>query len=142
VRSLRIDPTDSTPIWSQIEEGIRRLVSSSSLPPGGAVPSVRDLARELRVNPATVAKAYQRLADAGVLTVRRGEGTYVADRPPVLSRADRSKTLRGAAATYAALASSIGASEGEASDELASAWRTYGKPEGAAARGTGRKEDR
>ena len=69
---LRIDPTDATPIWSQIEEGLRRLVASGALAPGAVVPSVRDLARELRINPATVAKAYQRLTDAGVLTVRRG----------------------------------------------------------------------
>ena len=43
-------------------------------------PPAPDLARELRVNPATVAKAYQRLTEAGVLTVRRGEGTFVAER--------------------------------------------------------------
>jgi GntR family transcriptional regulator len=54
---LRIDPSDATPIWSQIEEGLRRLVASGALGPGAVVPSVRDLARELRVNPATVAKA-------------------------------------------------------------------------------------
>ena len=99
---LRIDPADATPIWSQIEEGLRRLVASGALAPGAAVPSVRDLARDLRINPATVAKAYQRLTEAGVLTVRRGDGTYVADstagdeqgerhgssaRPPFASRA-------------------------------------------------------
>jgi len=70
---LRIDPSDATPIWSQIEEGIRRLVATGSWKPGGPVPSVRDLASELRINPATVARGYQRLTEAGILVVRRGE---------------------------------------------------------------------
>ena len=81
-RGLQVNPSDATPIWSQIEEGVRRLVASGALAAGSAVPSVRELARDLRVNPATVAKAYQRLTDAGVLSVRRGEGTFVAQTPP------------------------------------------------------------
>jgi len=123
VRTLHVDPSDSTPIWSQIEEGIRRLVASRALPPGASVPSVRDLARELSINPATVAKAYQRLTDAGVLVVRRGEGTYVAEKPPAFSRGERERTLKQGASRYASLASTIGADVHEASAELASVWR-------------------
>src|SRR6476660_1875697 len=123
MRALNVDPSDSTPIWSQIEEGLRRLVASSALPAGAAVPSVRDLAKELRVNPATVAKAYQRLADAGVLTVRRGEGTYVADAPPAMGRVERAKTLQEAASRYASVGMTIGAEKPEAVRELESAWR-------------------
>ncbi|HEY0787917.1 MAG TPA: GntR family transcriptional regulator, partial [Thermoanaerobaculia bacterium] len=73
---LQINPTDSVPIWKQIEEEVRRLVALGAFKPGTAVPSVRELAQRLRINPATVAKAYQRLTDAGVLAVRRGEGTF------------------------------------------------------------------
>ena len=120
---LRIDPADPTPIWSQIEDGVRRLVASGALKPGTAVPSVRDLARELRINPATVAKAYQRLADAGVLEVRRGSGTYVADSPPSLPRAERAKQLREAATRYASLAVTLGVSRDEAAEALESAWQ-------------------
>jgi GntR family transcriptional regulator len=87
---------------------------------------VRDLARELRVNPATVAKAYQRLADAGVLTVRRGEGTFVSETAPAMGRTERSRTLRDGAIRYASLASTIGASQEEASEELRAAWRLFG----------------
>src|SRR5512143_183995 len=99
-RTLSIDPTSSTPIWSQIEEGIRRLIAAGSLPAGEPVPSVRDLARELRVNPATVSKAYQRLADARILTVRRGEGTFVSDSAPEMGRMERGRTLREGAKRY------------------------------------------
>lgn len=120
--NLRIDPSDATPIWSQIEEGIRRLVASRALKPGAAVPSVRDLASELRVNPATVAKGYQRLTEAGILTVRRGDGTYVADAPPAMSRSEKSRILREAAVRYASLAATLGITEDEAADALRAAW--------------------
>jgi GntR family transcriptional regulator len=120
---LRIDPTDPTPIWSQIEEGMRRLVASGALKPGTLVPSVRDLARDLRINPATAAKAYQRLAEAGVLEVRRGDGTYVADTPPSLPRAERAKQLREAATRYASLAVTLGVSRAEADEALDAAWQ-------------------
>lgn len=119
---LRIDPADATPIWSQIEDGMRRLVASGALEPGAAVPSVRDLARELRINPATVAKAYQRLTETGVLTVRRGDGTYVADKPPAMSKAERTRLLRDAAVRYASLAATLGVSIAEAAEAVEAAW--------------------
>ena len=125
---IRIDPADATPIWSQIEESLRRLVASGALKPGAAVPSVRDLARDLNVNPATVAKAYQRLTEAGVLAVRRGEGTYVSDAPPAMSRAERTRILRDAAVRYASLAATLGADEKEAAEVFAAAWKKGGKP--------------
>jgi GntR family transcriptional regulator len=120
---LRIDPTDATPIWSQIEEGLRRLVASGALAPGAAVPSVRDLARELRINPATVAKAYQRLTEAGVLTVRRGDGTYVAEKPPAMGKPERTRLLREGAVRFASLAATLGVSPEEAIDAVEAAWK-------------------
>jgi GntR family transcriptional regulator len=120
-RILHIDPADAAPIWRQIEEGLQRLVASGSLSPGSPVPSVRDLAKELRVNPATVAKAYQRLSDAGVFAVKRGEGTFVADSPPVMRKTERSRALHEAAIRYAVVATTIGATGDEAVRELRSA---------------------
>src|ERR1043165_4342433 len=119
---LRIDPGDPRPIWRQIEESVRHLVAAGTLPPGTAVPSVRDLARDLRVNPATVSKAYQRLADAGVLEGRRGDGTYVSTTAPSLSRGQRSRALREAALRYASVAATFGAARDEALEELRAAW--------------------
>ncbi len=122
-RALTVDPSDATPIWSQIEEGVRYLVASRALAAGKPVPSVRDLARDLSVNPATVAKAYQRLTEAGILTVKRGEGTFVADSPPPMPRGQRHRTLREGATRFASLAVTIGASSEEATEELKSAWQ-------------------
>jgi GntR family transcriptional regulator len=124
---LHVDPAAAAPLWSQIEEGLRRLVASGALSAGQAVPSVRDLARDLRVNPATVSKAYQRLTDAGVLEVRRGDGTYVSAAPPALPRAERARALREGAMRYASLAATFGASRDDAIDELRAAWTELGR---------------
>ncbi len=106
---LRIDPSDAIPIWKQIEEGVHRLIATGSLGPNDPVSSVRELARELRVNPLTVSKAYRRLADAGVLTVRRGEGTYVSAQPPTMAADERRVKLRDAARRYAGTARTLSA---------------------------------
>lgn len=120
---LRIDTSDPRPIWRQIEEGVTNQVASGALAAGDAVPSVRDLARELRVNPATVAKAYQRLSDAGLLETRRGDGTYVAEAPPELTRRQRRERMVEAARRLAAVAAALGADRAEAAAALEEAWK-------------------
>src|SRR3981081_1787087 len=113
-----INSTDPAPIWRQIEEGVRRLIALGALQPGASVPSVRDLAKDLRVNPNTVARAYQRLTEGGVLSVRRGEGTYVADEPAVQRKAERKAALRGAAPRLGSTSIAVGASLDDAVEEL------------------------
>jgi GntR family transcriptional regulator len=129
-QALRVDPKDSVPIWRQIEEGMRRLVACGSLRPTGPVPSVRDLARDLGVNPMTVSKAYQRLTEQGVFEVRRGEGTFVASAPPSVGRAERGRTLKAAALRYASLAATLGASEEEARVAVTEAWSSLTRRSG------------
>lgn len=124
--ALKVNPADAVPIWKQIEEGIRRLVATGALAPGGAVPSVRELAKGLQVNPATVAKAYQRLMDAGIVEVRRGEGTFVRRDLPSLSAAERRGALRDGAVRYASLAVTLGAERQEAVAEVERAWGGMG----------------
>lgn len=117
-----INPSDPAPIWRQIEEGVRRLIALGALQPGASVPSVRDLAKDLRVNPNTVARAYQRLAEGGVLSVKRGEGTYVADEPPQPKKAARNEALRDAANRYASTAIAVGSALEDAVDEVETAF--------------------
>lgn len=119
---LKVDATLPVPIWSQIEDGVRHLVASRVLEPGDPLPSVRDLARDQRINPNTVAKAYQRLADAGVLETRRGEGTFVAEKPPALPAGERDRVLREAASRYASFASTVGATRTDALGAVQAAW--------------------
>ena len=119
---IRVDPTLPTPLWSQIEEAVRHLVASGALRPRDALPSVRDLAREQRINPNTVAKAYQRLAEAGLLETRRGEGTFVAERPPAMPAAEKARLLREGATRYSSLAVNLGVTRAEATAALETAW--------------------
>ena len=120
--ALHVDPRDAVPIWRQIEEGVQRLVASRSLAKGAGMPSVRDLAKELRVNPATVSKAYQRLVDAGILVVKRGEGTFVAEDAPAMRAKERGLLLRDGALKYASLALTAGAPRTQAETALDEAW--------------------
>lgn len=111
---ININPRDAVPIWKQIEQEIRRLVAIGRLSPGEAVPSVREVSKDLRVNPATVQKAYQRLCDEGLLAVRRGEGTFVDGQVQKVDGEHRREELREAAVRYASLAATIGATVAEA----------------------------
>lgn len=106
---IPVQPTDPRPIWNQIEEALRRLLASGSLAPGDSVPSVRELATDLRVNPATVSKAYQRLVGAGFLEVRRGDGTYVSAAPPAVRKSEQTRVIRQAAMNFASVVITHGA---------------------------------
>ncbi len=121
-RFLEVDPSAAAPIWCQIEDGMRRLVASGRMPAGSAVPSVRELAKALRVNPATVSKAYRRLTDAGLLMVRRGEGTFVADLSRVTLDEERQRLLERGAAAFIRVAASVGASRSEATRSVEEGW--------------------
>jgi GntR family transcriptional regulator len=69
------------PIYRQLVEQVQRLAAGRQLMPGDAMPSVRDVAQSLALNPMTVSKAYAILEMEGVLTRRRGLGMFVADTP-------------------------------------------------------------
>ena len=122
LRFLDVDTTAATPIWRQIEDGVRRHVASGRLPVGTAVPSVRELARALRINPATVSKAYRRLTDAGLLTVRRGDGTFVAELPAGDRKEERQRLLADGAAAFSGVARAVGAGRREALRAVEKAW--------------------
>jgi GntR family transcriptional regulator len=71
----------SEPIYRQLVEQARRLIAGGQLAPGDAMPSVREIAQALALNPMTVSKAYGMLELEGALTRRRGMGMTVADAP-------------------------------------------------------------
>jgi GntR family transcriptional regulator len=82
---VNLDPRDARPLFLQIKDEVRRALVVGTLRAEDPVPSVRELASQLVVNPRTVLQAYRELEREGVLYVRRGQGTFVA--PDV--RADR-----------------------------------------------------
>jgi DNA-binding transcriptional regulator YhcF (GntR family) len=78
---LRVNRESSVPVHVQLKTQIRHLIMTGSLKPGSQVPTVRQLAGFLRINPNTAAKALAELQQDGYLESRSGRGTFVADRP-------------------------------------------------------------
>ena len=92
---LTVDHRHPTPLYAQLEQGIRGAIGAGRLPPGAQLPTVRQLAVELKVNANTVARVYADLERAGVLETRRGVGTFVAAAQPALgSKRGRENELK------------------------------------------------
>jgi GntR family transcriptional regulator len=90
-----ITPGSTEPIYRQLVEQVRRLVAGGQMAPGDELPSVREVAQALAVNPMTVSKAYSLLEAEGLLVRRRGLGMLVAERPrSARSAAERTALLR------------------------------------------------
>ena len=90
---IHISPSDGVPIYLQIMNQVKYLVSSGRLEPGEELPPIRVLAEKLVVNPNTVARAYRELEMAGVVVKRRTNGTYVSDTRLRLPRHERIKLV-------------------------------------------------
>lgn len=93
----QIDPSSGTPIYRQLADQVRQAVASGVLRAGDRLPSVRDLAAELAVNPNTIAKAYQELEREGVIETPRGKGSFIADRDHIASADERLRQFAEAA---------------------------------------------
>jgi GntR family transcriptional regulator len=91
---LSIDPADGLPIYEQVVRQIVFAIAGSALLPNELVPSVRELARELAINPNTVARAYRDLQEAGVLNPVRGTGLAVAAEAAARCRQWRREMIR------------------------------------------------
>jgi GntR family transcriptional regulator len=91
---LDLNAADDRPIYGQIAERVKFAVAGGVLRPGDLVPSVRELSKQLVVNPNTVARAYRDLQTEGLLESVRGMGLQVADEAPVRCRAARRELVR------------------------------------------------
>ncbi len=93
---IAIEPESKVPIYVQIEEQVRAMVAAGQLRPGDQLPTIRQLATDLRVNYNTVARAYLDLDRDGVITTQRGRGTFVSGVPDEEEMAHlREEQLRG-----------------------------------------------
>ena len=110
---LIISSVSGEPIYEQIKNQIRSAVMSGELEAGEALPSLRKLAKELRVSVLTVTRAYNELADEGVVQNLQGKGTFVMDKGNELMRRQLETQVREnlAEAIRAAKASDIALSE-------------------------------
>ena len=78
---ISLDPRDATPIYAQLERGLRAAIATGRLRPGDQLPTVRELAVDLRINANTVARVYAELERAGVIQTKRGVGSFVNATP-------------------------------------------------------------
>ena len=76
---IQLNYRDSKPIYEQIKEGLRRLVVTGALSVGEKLPSVRELASQLAINPNTIQRAYRELENEGYIYTLVGKGTFVAE---------------------------------------------------------------
>src|SRR6059036_909524 len=78
---VTIDSGDPTPIYAQLERGFRAAIATNRLRPGDQLPTVRQLAVDLKINANTVARVYAELERAGVIETKRGVGSFITATP-------------------------------------------------------------
>jgi len=109
-----LEPRDPTPIYAQLDRGLRAAIATGRLRAGDQLPTVRQLAVELQVNANTVARVYAELERAGVLETRRGVGSFVAAASHDARPADaKARALRAFATRVLADAAAAGFSGDE-----------------------------
>lgn len=91
---LHIVATNGVPVYEQIARQIAFLIADETLPPGDMIPSVRQLARDLAINPNTVARAYRHLQDLQVVETLSGTGLQVTAQGPAICRQERAAWIR------------------------------------------------
>lgn len=107
--NLRVDFRSPAPIYAQIVEQIQQQVRAGLLKPGDQLPTVRQLAAELRVNFNTIARAYRILDESGLISTQQGRGTYIWSPPEAEENTTvRRRTLQELAQSYAAQALALG----------------------------------
>jgi GntR family transcriptional regulator len=121
---FNVSTSDPMPLYAQLERAIRHAIAIEKLRVGEQLPTVRQLAVELRINANTVAKVYAELERAGLLETRRGVGTFVKAREAALRsftrNHERERELRALTNRFLAEAAVLGLSLDELIEHLSS----------------------
>jgi GntR family transcriptional regulator len=110
---IHVNASSGLPLYVQIETQVKNAVAAGALKKGEALPSVRKLAVELRINPNTVARAYQELEREGVIATVPGGGTYVAGHTPRFLKSEKLRRLQPYARQIAVEGTQLGLDEKE-----------------------------
>ncbi len=113
------------PVYLQIQSQLERRIASGALAPGDALPSVRALAKQLRVNPNTVVRAYRELEFRELVVTRHGEGTFVAEGASGQMQPDALLAERATQLVHEA--KELGLTKEQAVSAVKAAWRKSGK---------------
>lgn len=116
---IQIDLRSDSPIYIQIVEQIQQLVAVGRLKPGDQLPTVRQLAADLRINFNTVARAYRILDEAGLISTQHGRGTYIWDQPdPEAAQRLRQESLQALTRRYLSQSARLGFSAAEVAEQF------------------------
>ena len=123
---IQIDFRSGLPIYIQIMDQIRAMVASGDLQEGDQLPTVRQLATELRINWNTVARAYKLLDEAGLISTQQGRGTYIWEAPDEQTTLQlREQALDGLTRRYLADAARLGSTPEEVNNSFQHHMRSW-----------------
>jgi GntR family transcriptional regulator len=108
-----VDVASAVPLYAQIVGQVRAGVASELLKSGDPLPSVRQLASELRINPNTVVQAYRELEREGFTVAQRGQGTFIAELPEDRRHDERARVARELVERMLAEAGRVGLNQSE-----------------------------
>ena len=111
---LRLNYQSGEAIYRQIVEQVKYKVASGELTPGQRLPSIRELAKQLKINPRTVVKAYEELRSAGLAVMRQGQGVFITDNQATLPNKVRRIQIEDMSKRLFAEAARLGADTAEA----------------------------
>jgi len=115
---FRLDMASGVPVYRQIMDQVMGGIASGTLTPGAQLPTVRQLAVDLAVNPNTVVRAYRELEYRGVLDTQHGTGTFISERKVKRSDVERQRQLNQLVADFVARAGSAGFTLDEVLEQL------------------------
>src|SRR2546427_6347365 len=106
---FHIDPHSGVPVYRQMIDQFKYYMASGALKAGEQLPSIRELAQSLAINPTTVVRVYTELEREGVVEMQHGKGAFVADAARRMTAGERERALRRLARQLAVEAGSTGA---------------------------------
>src|ERR1700682_3438471 len=115
---LKLDLCSGVPVYRQIIDQVLGGISAGSLKPGDQLPTVRQLAVDLAINPNTVVRAYRELEIRGILATQQGTGTFITDAQPKPNEAERRRRIAQLAGDLLARAGAEGITLDELLDYL------------------------
>ncbi len=116
---FQLDLSTGVPVYRQLIDQVLGALSAGNLNPGNQLPTVRQVAVELAINPNTVVRAYKELEIRGILTTQQGTGTFIAARPAPDDDGERLRKLYALAGEVAARAGAAGFTLNELMEKLA-----------------------
>ena len=124
---FRLDAQSGVPVYRQIIDQIQAGVAAGRLGPGHQLPTVRQVAVDLEINPNTVLRAYRELEIRGVLETQQGTGTFISTRPALPDHSERRRQLEQLVSEFVARAGAGGFSLHEVVEALFERYPALGK---------------